>query len=349
VVAFAFAVPGSIDQPTGGYAYDRRVIAALRGLGCDIDIIDLGEGFPYPVAGTRQQAFERLRMVTPGRPIVIDGLALGVLPEAADALRATHPVIALVHHPLALETGVASATAAAFVVSERAALAAVRHVIVTSPSTRRTVIADYGVAESSVTVAVPGNERVAVAARPRRDTVALLAVGSVVPRKGYDVLIDALANIGDLDWDLAIAGDRTRDPTAAESLAAQIAERGLQKRVRMLGAVGEDELAALHRDADLFVLASRHEGYGMAFAAAVNHGLPVVGTLAGAIPETVPPGVGMLVPPDDAAALGEALRAMIADPSLREAHAAAARGAAALLPDWDATARVFLRVLEAVA
>jgi glycosyltransferase involved in cell wall biosynthesis len=117
----------------------------------------------------------------------------------------------------------------------------------------------------------------------------------------------------------------------------------------MLGAVGEDELAALHRDADLFVLASRHEGYGMAFAAAVSHGLPVVGTLAGAIPETVPRGAGMLVPPDDATALGGALRAMIADADRREAHAAAARAAAAMLPDWDATARVFLRVLEAVA
>jgi len=349
VVAFAFAVPGSINQPTGGYAYDRRVIAALRGLGCDIDIIDLGEGFPYPEGETSRQALARLRAVTPCRPIVIDGLALGVLPEAAKALRPTHPLVALVHHPLALETGIAPATAAAFVASERAALAAVRHVIVTSPSTRRALIGDYGVAESAVTVAVPGNDRVAVARRPRRDTLALLAVGSVVPRKGYDVLIDALATIGDLGWRLAIAGDCTRDPATAEALAAQIDKRGLGKRVRMLGAVGDDELATLHRDADVFVLASRHEGYGMAFAAAVNHGLPVVGTLAGAIPDTVPPGAGMLVPPDDAAALARALRAMIADAGLREAHAAVARTAAATLPDWDATARVFLRVLKAVA
>jgi glycosyltransferase involved in cell wall biosynthesis len=349
VVALAFAVPGSIDQPTGGYAYDRRVIAALRGLGCKIDIIDLGEGFPYPDAATRRGALECLREAPPGRPIVIDGLALGVLPEAAKALQATHSVVALVHHPLALETGIAPATAAAFVASERAALAAVRHVIVTSPATRRVLIADYRVADRAVTVAVPGNDRVVAATRPRRDTVALLAVGSVVPRKGYDVLIDALANLGALDWRLVIAGDCTRDRGTAKAVAAQIAARGLGTRVRMLGAVEEDELAALHRDADVFVLASRHEGYGMAFAAAINHGLPVVGTLAGAIPETVPPGTGILVPPDDATALGRALRAMIADASVRETHAAAARAAAAALPDWDATARVFLRVLETVA
>jgi glycosyltransferase involved in cell wall biosynthesis len=349
VVAFGFAVPGSIDQPTGGYAYDRRVIAALRALGCEVGIVDLGEGFPYPDESTRRGALERLRAVRPGRPIVIDGLALGVLPDAARALAATHPVVALVHHPLALETGIASATAAAFAASERAALAAARHVIVTSPSTRRVLMADYGVADASVTVALPGNDRVAATARPRRDTVELLAVGAVVPRKGYDVLVDALAGLADLDWRLAIAGDCTRDRIAADRLAAQISARGLGTRVRMLGAVGEDELAALHGGADVFVLASRHEGYGMAFAAALSHGLPVVGTCAGAIPETVPPGAGILVPPDDAAALAAALREMICDPDRRETHAAAARAAAARLPDWEAAAQIFLRVVTAVS
>jgi glycosyltransferase involved in cell wall biosynthesis len=262
---------------------------------------------------------------------------------------ATHPVVALVHHPLALETGISPATAAAFAASERAALAAVRHVIVTSPSTQRVLIADYGVAEAAVTVALPGDDRVALEARPRRDTVALLAVGSVVPRKGYDILVDALATIADLDWRLVIAGDRTRDRATAEAIEAQVAARGLSARVEMLGAVREDELDALHRGADLFVLASRHEGYGMAFTAAISHGLPVVGTRAGAIPETVAPGAGILVPPDDVAALAAALRVMIADARVREAHAAAARAAAARLPDWDTTARIFLRVVTAVA
>jgi len=349
VVALGFAVPGSIDQPTGGYTYDRRVVAGLRGLGCEVDIIDLGEGFPYPEAGIRNGALERFRAVPPGRPIVIDGLALGVLPEAAKALAATHPVVALVHHPLALEAGISPAAAAAFAASERAALAAVRHVIVTSPSTRRVLVADYAVAGSAITVALPGNDRMAMEARPRRETIALLAVGSVVPRKGYDVLIDALSAIADLDWRLVIAGDRTRDRTTADAIEAQIATRGLSARVRMLGAVGEEALDALHREADLFVLASRHEGYGMAFTAAISHGLPVVGTRAGAIPETVVPGAGILVTPDDVAGLAAALRLMIADPCARENHGAAARAAAVQLPDWDTTARVFLRVLTALA
>ncbi len=350
MVAVAFAVPGSLDQPTGGYAYDRRVIAALRGLGCEVEVIDLGDGFPAPDAATRNSALARLALVPPGRPIVIDGLALGVLPEAATALAATHPVVALVHHPLALESGIAAAAAVALAASERVALAAVRHVITTSPSTRRALIADYGVAADSVTVAVPGNDPVAGSPQPRRGPVAtLLAVGAVVPRKGYDVLVEALAALTDLDWRLDIAGDCARDRAASDALAAQIAAHGLGERIRLRGAVAADELAALHRGADLFVLASRHEGYGMAFAEAISHGLPVVGTCAGAIPETVPPDAGILVAPDDVAALATVLRTMIADPRVRETHAAAARAAAARLPRWEAAGETFLRVITAVS
>jgi glycosyltransferase involved in cell wall biosynthesis len=349
VVALGFAVPGSLDQRTGGYTYDRHLIAALRALGCGVDVIDLGDGFPYPEIATRQGALERLREAPAGRPLVIDGLALGVLPEAAKALTQTHPVIALVHHPLALESGISPDTAAAFAASERAALAFVRHVVTTSPSTRRALIADYAVAPERVTVALPGIDAVAVAPRPRRDAVTLLAVGAVVPRKGYDVLIDELATLTDLDWRLVIAGDRTRDRATADAVAARIAALGLGARVSMPGAVGDEELALLHTQADVFVLASRHEGYGMAYAAAINHGLPVVGTRAGAIPETVPAGAGILVEPDDAPALAAALRIMIANPKARETYAAAARAAAAQLPRWDTTARIFLTVLESVA
>jgi glycosyltransferase involved in cell wall biosynthesis len=349
VVALGFAVPGSLDQPTGGYAYDRRLIATLRALGCEVDVIDLGDGFPYPSAATRQGALERLRATPAGRPLVIDGLALGVLPEAAQALAPTHPMIALVHHPLALETGVTPAAAAALAVSERAALAFVRHVVTTSPSTRRVLIADYGVAPASVTVSLPGIDAVTTTVRPPRNGVTLLAVGAVVPRKGYDVLIHALATLTDLDWRLVIAGDSTRDRATADAVAAQAAALGLGARIGMRGAVGDDELARLHADADVFVLASRHEGYGMAFAEAINHGLPVIGTRAGAIPETVPAGAGILVEPDDAPALAAALRTMIADTRVRETCAAAARAAAATLPRWDATARVFLQVIEGVS
>jgi len=130
----AFAVPGDLATPTGGYVYDRRIIAELSLRDWRIEVVDLGDGFPYPAVATRAAACARLAALPPGHPIVIDGLAFGVLAEAAAALRASHPLVALVHHPLALESGLSAADAASLRASERSALACARHVIATSTS-----------------------------------------------------------------------------------------------------------------------------------------------------------------------------------------------------------------------
>jgi len=340
-----FAVPGSLETPTGGYAYDRRVIAELGALGCRADVLDLGDGFPYPTDSTRAAAAALLARVVRGTPIVVDGLALGVLPEAAAAMRTTHPLIGLVHHPLALETGLSPAEADVFRASERAALVATRHVIVPSPATARALVSNYGVAPDRITVAPPGTDPVARATGSTDGAVALLAVGSLVPRKGYDTLLEALANVADLPWRLTIVGDPSRAPETAARLTAQIARTDIGDRVTLAGAVPAHMLTQFYSSADLFVLPSRHEGYGMAFAEAIAHGVPVVGTTAGAIPETVPPDAGVLVPPDDVAALTAVLRQLIADTAGRAVLAAGARAAAGALPTWPATARLFHDVI----
>jgi glycosyltransferase involved in cell wall biosynthesis len=347
--SFVFAVPGDLATPTGGYAYDRRMIAELADLGWRADVLDLGSGFPRPGPACRAAARALLAAVPEGRCIVIDGLALGVLPDVAAGLRPTHRLIALVHHPLALETGLTAAEAAALCASERAALAEMRHVIVTSAATARHLVADYGVAADRVTVAMPGVDAVPASRGSRDGTVALLSVGALVPRKGYDVLIAALAKMPDLPWRLTIVGDRNREPATAARLDADLAAARLDRRVTFTGAVPSWRLSELYAAADLFVLASRHEGYGMAFAEAIAHGVPVVGTTAGAIPDTVPDGTGILVPPDDVAALAGALRTLVAEPDARGRLAAAARGAARRLPTWPQSARTFSQVLEAVA
>ena len=344
---FVFAVPGDLNTPTGGYAYDRRMIAELTQLGWDVEVADIGGDFPRPSAQTLAAARERLVSVPKGMPIVVDGLAFGVLPELAAELRRDHPLIALVHHPLALETGIAPAEAEDFRRRERAALAHTDRVIVTSPSTARLLVADYGVASDRITVALPGSEPKARATRDADGLVRLLAVGSVVPRKGYDVLVSALSDLTDLSWRLIIAGDRTRNPATAAALDIGIRAHGLGKRIDMLGVVSDAQLDALYAQADLFVLASRFEGYGMAFATAIAHGLPVIGTTAGAIPETVPDGAGLLVPPDDANALATALRRLIGDKAERGRLAAAASAAAAKLPTWRQSAERFARAIEA--
>ena len=345
----AFAVPGDLAAPTGGYAYDRRMIAELRKLGWQVDVIGLGDGFPRPSAEIMVAAREKLAAVPEGCPIVVDGLAFGALPEAANELRERNPLLALVHHPLALETGLAPADAETLKTSECKALEAARGIVVTSPSTATLLTDDYDVPPNIVTVARPGTERGEIAKGNSDGVVRLLAVGSVVPRKGYDVLIAALAPLAALPWRLTIAGDRTRDEAAAAQLDADITSHKLADRIEVLGALPADRLATLYAGADLFVLASRFEGYGMAFAEATAHGLPVIGTTAGAIPETVPAGTGMLVPPDDTTALADSLRRMIADGDERRRLAAGAQAAAAALPTWADSAKLLAGAIEASA
>lgn len=348
---FAFAVPGDLATPTGGYGYDRRMIAELGALGWQIDLLDLGEGFPGPDEATRAAARTRLSAVPAGRTIVIDGLALGVLPEAALQLAGRNPLLALVHHPLALEWGLSIAQANALRASERAALAAVQRVVVTSTATARLVASDYGVPAERITVSRPGSDPAPLGSRggSQDGVVRLLSVGAVVPRKGFDVLIAALATLTDLPWRLTIAGDRTRDHDAAAQLDADIARHTVGNRIAALGTVSPQRLAALYAEADVFVLASRFEGYGMAYAEAVAHGLPVIGSNAGAIPDTVPPDAGLLVAPGDVAALAEALRHVIGDADLRRRLANAARAAAPQLPTWQQSAKIFAGALEILA
>ena len=346
---FAFAVPGDLATPTGGYAYDRRMIAELERLGWQIDVVDLGEGFPWPSDATRARAWLRLSDVPPGRTIVVDGLAFGVLPEAVLQLRVENPLIALVHHPLALEAGLSMQQANILRTCERAALTAARLVIANSAETARHLTSDYGVAADRIVIACPGTDPAPMAQGSSDGIVRLLSVGAIVPRKGFDVLIAALAMLAELPWRLTIAGDRGRDPNAAAQLDADIARFKLGARIAVLGAVSSDRLAELYAGADVFTLASRFEGYGMAFAEAIAHGLPVIGTTAGAIPETVPAGAGVLVVPDDAAALAVALRGVIENPDERRHMAASARAAAQALPSWQDSAKTFARALEAFA
>jgi glycosyltransferase involved in cell wall biosynthesis len=343
----AFAVPGDLATPTGGYVYDRRIIAELSLRDWRIEVVDLGDGFPYPAADTRAAACIRLAALPPGHPVVIDGLAFGVLTEAAAALRASHPLVALVHHPLALESGLSAADAASLRARERSALACARHVIATSPAVARLLVDDYGVAAGRVSVVAPGTDRVSPPPRKRDGEVKLLAVGSVIPRKGYDVLVAALARLRHLPWRLIIAGDYGRSPQTSRRLRAEIARLGLADRITLLGAVTSEKLSPLYASTDLFVLPSRFEGYGMAYTEAIAHGVPVIGTTAGAVPQTVPPDAGVLVAPDDVEALAATLERLIANPHERERLAAGAR--AAKFPSWSEQAALFARVLESLA
>ncbi len=342
-----FLIPGDLETRTGGYLYDRRIMAGLATLGWRVDWRRLDASFPMPTPAALAEADATLAALPEQARVVVDGLALGAMPEIAARHRDRLRLVALVHHPLALETGLDEATSRRLYASERESLRHVRRVIVTSPSTAR-ALADYAIAPERCAVVSPGTDPAPLAEGSGEEAWVLLCVASLTPRKGHAVLFRALARLQALPWRLRCVGGADLDPVTAAGLRTLATELGLAGRIEFPGQLEAAALAVEYQRADLFVLPSYYEGYGMALAEALARGLPLVSTTAGAIPDTVPAGAGLLVPPGDEAALAEALARVMTEPDLRERLATGARAARRNLPDWPTACVRFATALETV-
>jgi glycosyltransferase involved in cell wall biosynthesis len=340
-----FVVPGPLEQRTGGYIYDRRIVEGLRALGRAVRVDELAGRFPHADKMACAAAADALGKMPPGTVPVIDGLALPAFADHGDRL--PRPWVALIHHPLALETGLTPPEAQAFADLERLLLPRAARVIVTSPGTRRDLAA-YDVEAARIGVVCPGTDPAPLARRGPGPGLALLCVASLTPRKGHLVLLEALGELTDLEWHLTCVGSAERDPACAQSILAALDRLGLHGRATLVGERAEADVAPFYDRADVFVLASYHEGYGMVLTEALARGLPVVSTTAGAIPDTVPPGAGLLVPPGDATALAVALREVMTRPEQRARLVAGARAARRQLPSWHDATRAFAAELAAL-
>lgn len=338
-----WVVPGRLDQRTGGYIYDRRIVEGLRSDGWQVQVHELPGRFPEIDDEAIQAAGLMVDQVM-GELTVIDGLALPAFKDLAGDL--PDAWIGLIHHPLAMETGLSTAEVAAFAELESRLMRQAGKLIVTSPKTRRDLAA-FDIDPSGVAVVVPGVERAPLARGSANDgPTSLLCVGTLTKRKGHLVLLSALADLVDLDWQLTIVGSAAWDPDHACRIEAMIDDKGLSARVTMIGEQDEAGLADFYDRADLFVLASHHEGYGMVLAEALARGLPIVSTTAGAIPDTVPAAAGRLVAPGDSDALAAALRDVLTDVTVYGKLAEGAREVRSTLPSWQESATRFGRILE---
>jgi glycosyltransferase involved in cell wall biosynthesis len=329
-----FVVPGDLDTRTGGYGYDRAMIEQLRLRGMSVHVVSLAGEYPAPSGADRAAASRALACIPDSSVVVIDGLAFGALPDEAAGVRARLRLVALVHHPLALETGIAPAEAERLRASEEQALRSAAGVVVTS---HRTVgaVKDLGVSPEQIAVVEPGIHSARLAVGSSSGPVRLLCVASVVPRKGHDTLFAALSHLADLDWRLSCVGSVERDSLWGREMQRRSAAAPLSDRVEFAGELEGPSLDEAYHRADLFVLSTRYEGYGMVVAEALARGLPVVSTPTGAIAELVTPDVGELVPADDPPALASALRGLIRDRKAIDRLRAGALSRRAALRSWD--------------
>ncbi|MFF4142100.1 glycosyltransferase family 4 protein [Streptomyces sp. NPDC001698] len=347
-----FVLPGGVDDPatpSGGNAYDRRVSLDLPGFGWQVRAHPVDGSWPRPDARARGELARVLRELPDGAVVLLDGLVACGVPETvvpeAERLR----LAVLVHLPLGDETGLDPAVAAELDARETQVLRAVSAVVATSDWAVRRLVSHHGLAPDLVHAATPGADIAPLA--PGTDGVSrLLCVASVTPRKGQHRLVQALAAVTDLPWSCTCVGALTQDPAYVDRLRGLIAEYGLQDRFHLVGPRAGAELDASYAAADLMVLASYAETYGMAVTEALARGVPVLATDVGGVGEAVgraPDGgvPGILVPPEDPAALAAELRGWFGEADVRRRLKSAARGRRAALDGWANTARSLAGVL----
>jgi glycosyltransferase involved in cell wall biosynthesis len=345
-MAIAFIVPGSLDQLTGGYLFDRRIVDGLRASGRAVSVHELAGSFPDTDAPARRAAAAALAGLDEASVAVIDGLALPAFIDCLPDAVGRRKLVGFVHHVLALETGLSLERREALALVEARLLPRLNGILCPSRATAWH-LEELGVAAERIAVTPPGTNRpVAPRVARRAGPLRLLSVGTVTPRKGHLLLIEALAELAGRPWHLLIIGSVVRDPATVAALERAIADHALTARVTLAGEWPAERVSAAYGEADLFVLPSYHEGYGMALAEALAHGLPIITTTAGAIPQTVPAAAAMLVSPGDRVELRRALAMMLDDGVLRARLADSAAKAGAALPDWPTATRHWIDAFE---
>jgi glycosyltransferase involved in cell wall biosynthesis len=347
-------LPDGVDdaeRPSGGNVYDRRVCGGLAAAGWSVRRRVVPGSWPQVDRTALDGLARALGSVPDGAVVLVDGLVASGASEVLVPATARLRVCVLLHLPLGVATG-ASAGEECLRVGEGALLRAAAAVLTTSCWTRRWVLVHHGPDAARVHVAEPGVDPAALAVGSATGG-RLLCVAAVTPGKGHDLLVAALAGLPDLPWRLVCVGSLARDPAFVGRLRRQARESGVADRVDLVGPRTGDELTASYAAADLLVLASRFESYGMVVTEALARGIPVVATDVGGLPETLgrePRGrrPGLLVRPDSRA-LSEALGRWLRDRMLRDSLREAARLRRTSLSGWDATVEQVVRVLTEAA
>ena len=335
-------------RPSGGNAYDRRIAQGLAAAGWTVQVHEAVGTWPRPDAHSVGALAAVVRRLPDRALVLVDGLVASAAPEALTPEAERLRLVVLVHMPLGH-----GATANGVRKREGAVLRAAAAIVTTSAWARRVLLELYSLPGDRVHVAEPGVDPAELA--PGTETAgALLSVAAVIPGKGHDVLLDALAPLAGFPWQCRCVGSLDRDPAFVRRLRRRALAAGLHERVEFSGPQAEAGLARSYAAADVLVLPSRGETYGMVVSEALARGLPVVAADVGGVPEALGHGAdgvrpGLLVPPEDPAALSDALRAWFEDAGLRRRLRAAARERRAPLGDWSTTTSAVLDVLAGAA
>jgi glycosyltransferase involved in cell wall biosynthesis len=347
-------LPDGIDdpaRPSGGNVYDRQVCRGLAAAGWSVHEHAVPGAWPHPDAVSLATLAGAVAQIPDDAVVLLDGLVASTAPDVLVPEARRLRLVVLVHMPLGHRPQAAEAERTR--AREHRVLSAAAAVVTTSAWTRGRLLELYALDAGSMHVAEPAVDSTGLAPGTA-DGGALLCVAAVTFDKGHDVLMEALATIADLSWHCVCVGSLDRQRTFVEQVRRDLREHALAGRVTLAGPRTGAALDRSYATADLMVLASRAETYGMVVTEALARGLPVLATEVGGVTEALGHGdggtrPGMLVAPEDAVALGGALRAWLGDPELRERWRRTARKRRASLPGWSATTSIVAEVLTGAA
>jgi glycosyltransferase involved in cell wall biosynthesis len=354
VTAVHVVVPEGIDdpaRPSGGNTYDRCVCRHLACLGYSVHEHAVPGEWRRPDVEALPALGGVMQRIPDGAITLLDGLVASTAPEVLVPEARRLRLVMLVHMPL----GHWPADGAAALIREResAVLRGAAAIVTTSRWSRRRLLSLYQLDPERVHVAEPGVDGAELAAGTT-DGGELLCVAAVTFEKGHDLLVEALLSVSEESWRCLCLGSVDRDPTFVEKLRRRVHDGGLGDRVSFPGPRTAAELDRSYAAADLVVLPSRAETYGMVITEALARGLPVVATEVGGVTEALGYGAdgmrpGLLVPPEDPVAFATALRAWLGDADLRRRLRRAAHERRGSLRDWSTTASLLAGVLAEVS
>jgi glycosyltransferase involved in cell wall biosynthesis len=355
-----FLVPANVLHNSGGNVYNAKLAHGLRGLGVKVEMLAVDGSWPDSTAKERRRvgslmgAWEPQAEVSPCRVTIVDGLAAcGVPDEIEYAASAGQRVFVLLHMPSLSHAD-----------GEKRALRAAAGVICTSSWAAEAVKERYGITSSRV--ALPGTDPAPVAAGS--DPPHIVAVAALLPNKDQLLTVAALAGLQDLAWTASLVGADDADPGYGELVRTAVTSQGMEQRVRLTGQLEGQELETEWHRADLSLLVSRAETFGLVVTESLAHGIPVIvreGTGAvealglAAEPNVLPgntadalPGTAIELPGPDSghpAVLATTIRRWLSESQLRSSWREAALAARNRLPGWDSTARNVVEYLEGPA
>jgi glycosyltransferase involved in cell wall biosynthesis len=339
-----FLSGGDINSLTGGHLYNMHIINGLKNKNYSVSLQAAGGKWDNK-EGIDKMCRLYLQKIPWGSCIIIDSLILASLTNLVRKSMDRFKFLGLIHLPVSydIKTGIHGKLSE----DELGALNHMHRLVVTGGFTFD-LLCNAGIDPRKITIIQPGTDQFPRKAQYARVPSNLLCIANYSALKAQDVLIRALSRLKTRNWTLHLYGDTDRDPEYTSFLRSLILYLGLESRIIVHRIVERQNISKVFLEADLFILPSLFESYGMVLSESLAHGIPVISTLAGNIRNTVPEGMGILIEPGNEAELADSISSLFDSPEKYSALCTASSSYYKQSRSWEQAVSEFESVIRKI-